>query len=413
MPASLMVLLLGSSASAQDGPELVLTPLLDVRPRAVFTHTDGLARGFLDEASALERARVGVRLERAGVSGFVGVQEYRGWEFDDDLDAYRRIEPTFEAYEAWARLEGSLPGDITAELTAGRQLLTLHTGRLVSDSDFSFCGQPLDALALGLGLGDVDFFAANFRDFADPSSLDDPGATAVRLGVGRGGPVRRWQVDAMYLLDFFEDAGRHTLGPVVSVAAGRWELDLEGYVQTLDLEPDPDAVSLLVDARTGAVLGPERLLTLAGGYAIQTSNLAGTRPAGFHAPAGDVYAFWGHMNLFQRPEDTGHRGLQDLSIRLAARPRPSVALRVDGHAFWLQREAQALGTELDGTVELRPSPIGALEAGLMQYWAGPGLAAVTNEVGPFRTGYVQVRVGSPEVFGASADSGRRTQAPRR
>lgn len=400
MPASLIALLLGfNPAAAQDGPRTEFDPLVDVRPRAVINHTDGLSRGFLKNASALERARLGLLLKREGVSGFVGVQEYRGWEYDDATSEYVRIEPTFEAFEAWARLEGSLPGNVTADLTAGRQLLSLHGGRLVSDNDFSFRGQPLDALAFNLGLGDISIFAANFRDFSDTSSLDDPGASVFTIGIGNEGPLDRWQVDGVYIVDFFPGSLRNTWGPVASFEVRRWQLDIEAYVQTVDIDPDPDGTSVLVSASTGATIGPERLVTALGGYAVQTSNLTSRRALGaFDSPAGNIYEFWGHMNLFQRPEDTDGRGLQDLFVTLAARPHARLTLEADGHGFWLQRDAASLGGELDLMLRFQASPIGAFEMGMMQFWAGPGLSEVTSTKGPFRTGYIQLRVAIPEAF---------------
>ncbi len=397
MSGALIALLVGS-AFAQDGPEIEFSPTIDVRPRAVFNHTDGLSRGFLTDERALERARLGLLLERAGVSGFVGVQEYRGWEFDQAASAYVRIEPTFEAYEAWARLEGSLPGEVSAQLTAGRQLLSLHKGRLVSTNDHSFQGQPLDALSLSLGLGNIDVFAANFRNFSDTSSLDDPGASVLSIGAGNEGPLDRWQVDGVYIVDFFPDAVRNTWGPVASIAVRRWQLDIETYVQTVDIDPDPNGVSVLVAAQTGGTLGPERLFTVLGGYAVQTANLTSNRRAGaFESPAGDIHEFWGHMNLFQRAEDTDSRGLQDAYLTLAPRPHARLAVEADAHGLWLQRDPAYLGAEVDLMLRYQASPIGAFEVGFMQFWGGQGLSEVTDDDGPFRTGYVQIRVAFPEI----------------
>ena len=390
-------LILLSLAHAQDGPEIVQEPSIDVRPRAVFNHTDGLSRGFLSNASVLERARMGIGLERATVSGLVGVQEFRGWEYDNEAADYLRIEPTFEAYEAWGRFTGSLPGNVSAELTAGRQLLTLHRGRLISENDQSFRGLPLDALTLRLGFGQGQIFMSNFRDFSDTSSLSDPGASIISVGYEHDGPVNRYSGHMVSMVDFFSVGLRNTNGLVGSVAVGRWQLDAEVYSQTLDIEPDPDAFSMMTSVETGITLGPERLLSVLGGYAVQTANMVSKgRMGAFDSPAGDVYEYWGHMNLFQRPADTDLRGLQDVWFTLASQPHARVNFQADLHRMWTQYNAVHLGDELDLVLHLQVSPIGAVEGGLMQFWGGDGLAEISDVQVPFRTGYLQIRVALPD-----------------
>jgi hypothetical protein len=173
--ASLFVGAWAGSASAQvaaTSPEALgigdweLVPVAEVRIRGEYTRDlDGQDRGFL-----LERARLGLDVQRGAVEGRVVLQDARMWNVAMGLDPIRQLSPLAltGAYEAWGEAHTSSARPAFVRL--GRQPVTWGEGRLLGSADWSPTGRSLDAVRGRLPVGDGSFelLAASL---AEPASL--------------------------------------------------------------------------------------------------------------------------------------------------------------------------------------------------------------------------------------------------
>ncbi len=395
-----------ATASAQDGPPIVTTPVLDVRPRVHHGYTEGLSRGFLTRAAPFTRSRVGLEVSRGTVTGRVVLQHLIGWEFlppdvAQDAPGYGRIPPALGLAEGWGRLNAKLPAGVTLDITFGRQLVTLHRGRLISENDWFIAARPIDAMDVVLRLGDFQMRVMNFRDFSDAGALLDPGSTLITVGGKRVDPLRSYTFDVVMLIETLEADVRFTFGPFWEFRRGRFALTTEGYLQIEDPDSEPSEIlptegsslAAMGALEVGWTFGPERLLYTAVGVDLTTHRLElpGAR-GGWAAPLGDGYRFYGHMNLFRRSEDTAHRGLVDLFGLVVSKPVPRLDLELKLHAFWTTWDPVFLGVEADATVRYRFTPFASAEIGYAHFRQGPGLASITTLSGPYGTGYGDIRV---------------------
>ena len=395
MLAALIVPLLASgllgTALAQDGPPLEFDPLLEVRARAQVGYTDGLHLGLVPENRLLTRSRLGQHLERGPVAAEVAVQGYRGFR-QNDRDETVLAAPVLEIYRAWGRLELRLPGEIGAQLTVGRQAITLHKGRILSEYDFSARSNPLDAVRFDLRAGSFHWMLANIRDFDDPSSLDSPGTSVNVVGFDHDDPITAWALDLVSVLDYPGGNTRGTAGLYGSLERERVDLGAEVYVQTRD-EVDGIATATLSSAWLGYTFGADRLLSLRAQGEVLSPELVRSAPGGFHTPLGDKYAFQGHMGLFQGPADYGWRGLSDLSLQSSWRPSVRWELDFDVHRFGALEDPAPLGTELDLGLSWFVAPVATVQAGAFSLWAAPELQDLGGIEKRVNTGFVQVSFG--------------------
>jgi alginate export protein len=172
------VLALATRASAQleaAAPEKIaiadwqLVPILETRVRGEYTYDlDGQGRGFL-----VERARLGVDVERGAVKARVLLQDARMWNVEGGLDPVRQLSPLAQtgAYEAWA--EGHTASAVPSFVRVGRQRVTWGEGRLLGSADWSPTGRSLDAVRGRLSVGDGAFelLAASLTDSSGGSLL--------------------------------------------------------------------------------------------------------------------------------------------------------------------------------------------------------------------------------------------------
>lgn len=389
-----------SVAAAQVGPEVEVSPTIAVLARGQGGYTEGLSTGLLHGNHVFTRARVGLEMARGTVSGRVVLQHVLDWRAvstETYPPIYERLPPRLDLVEGWGRLEARVPGGIALDITFGRMLFTLHEGRLISENDWLVAARPIDGMHVRLLMGTFQFQYLHFRDFSDLEALRDPGSVLVTLGSRRENPAKSHTFDFVLFTEQVETDFRLTTGPYYTRQSGRFDLTLEAYFQFEDhqVTPQGDTIHGLASARAGWTFGPERLAHVVARYDVYSSPFSEVEPqvlGGWTAPLGDVYAFYGHMNLFQNPEDTDRRGLQDLSVAVTVNPRPRLQLELDLHHFWTAKDVVPLGFEADGTVRAWLAPFASAQLGYAVFVPSPGLDEVTPLRGPYGSGYLELGV---------------------
>lgn len=401
MPAALSAvlggLLLAGSAAAQEGPPLEFSPVLELRARGHVGYTTGLAHGVVPDSRLLTRSRLGQHLSRGRVEAEVAVQGYRDWlAVPESYGAYDLTAPRLEIYRAWGSLALRLPGEIGAELAVGRQGLTLHEGRLVSEYDYSARSNPLDAVDLEVEAGSFHWRITNIRDFDDPTSLEQPGTSLTVLGFSHEDPIKAWVFDLVSMLDWPQGEARATLG-----FYGDWERERlgvggEGYAQSRERTQGTSSSGLLAGWARYTV-GSQRLLELRLQGDLLSPELSLESNGGFAAPLGDRFAYQGYLGLFQDPTDTGHRGLSDALLRATWRPHPAWEVVWAMHHLALLEDPRTLGDEVDLLVRWAVTPVARVEGGVFLFWGSEGLAEVAPPSLEGRdelsTGFLQVTFG--------------------
>lgn len=348
-----MLLALVAPALAQAPPPLVWEPVVEVRGRALLT-ADGETAREVDQV-----ARLGIEASRGAVSARVSFQGLRSWTATDGgFTGAGSAVP--DVAEGWARVNGSLTPNVGAVLTVGRQAIQIDEGRLVGERRWELEGQFLDALRLEVNAAPFSFEYVNARRFsrdADPLGF---GVNVVRFGAGRTGPVSRWQVDGLSVVDARDTAlTTATVGTFARLDAGRWRSRGEAYVQS-----NAVGAATLVALEAGWVLGADEGWHLLGGVdAVSGDRGETTGDAAFVPVLGDSHDTWGQLDLFNDPAATNFRGLLDLYVGVQARPARQLQLSARAHRFSSVVDAGAYGAEVDLRATWNLSPFAALEGG--------------------------------------------------
>jgi hypothetical protein len=130
-----------------------LTPVTEGRVRGEYRHDlDGHDRAFV-----VERARLGVDVQRALFEARIVLQDVRVWgvESSDQQPWEPGAQGVTGAYEAWGEARSSSPDP--AFVRVGRQAVTWGEGRLLGDADWAPTGRTLDAVRGRLPVGDTAF----------------------------------------------------------------------------------------------------------------------------------------------------------------------------------------------------------------------------------------------------------------
>jgi hypothetical protein len=169
--AGLIVFAWAARASAQIAPpapdsvaigDWQLAPLLEVRARGEYRHDlDGQDRGSL-----VERARLGVDVQRGPVEGHVVLQDVRDWDLaaGNERPWESGALASTGAYEAWLEAHSASPSPMFVRL--GRQPVTWGEGRLLGIADWAPRARSLDAVRGGLPVadGELELLAATLSD---------------------------------------------------------------------------------------------------------------------------------------------------------------------------------------------------------------------------------------------------------
>ncbi len=384
MPRPLMLLALACSpALAQDdpppqfGPASEFTPVMEVRARVQVNWTNGLADGVLQDSFLLQRARLGFRFHRGPVYADLTVQQWMGWTpnpADVDGEPYVLQPPRVEFWQAWAQWKKHLPAELFFAATVGRQTRTLHEGRLIAEYDWSDRGNYMDGLALDFAAGIFHLTLFNWRDFENVASVTSPGNTLLVLGARDEGVRYHWHADLVSVIDATGPENTAILGVNGAyrgpVGHGGVEAYLYGTSPVTEEASLDGVTSLLASTWGGVTLGPQRLWTGRLQFDALADNLdpASDRPGGFRAPLPDLYRFNGHLGVFNRPVDSGYRGLLNPQLRNTLHLGPHFDIELDFHAFWTFREPDYLGNETDLTLRYM-SALVSLESGLFLFFS--------------------------------------------
>jgi hypothetical protein len=323
-------------------PELVWTPLLDVR-----TSAEGAQRGDTSRAHLSAAGRVGVELERKVLRARLSVQAAQAWEAEGGSAGGG----TASLGEAWLSFTPPISSAIGMSASAGIQPVEVDEGLLIGADDRRRTAHF--PLAGRLSLRAVPW---RFEGVLGLSAGPDPGLTggpiedrtpfaAGRLSLGRENPVWRWEVAATALQLMSEpDGGGLTGGLTATAGLNRVRLDLAAYLQEGESAP-----GVFVRARAGLSMGEESRAVLRAGF---LSRGTAENPA-FQRPLATQDAHGGWLGLLDE-----EAVVRDAFLDLEATLAPPLRLHAQAHHFWL--DGTPLGPELDLDLAWYWSPLAAL-----------------------------------------------------
>jgi Alginate export len=353
---------LGASAQiAAPAPETIsigeweLAPVVEARVRAEYRRDlDDQDRGFL-----VERARLGVDVQRTSVRGRVVLQDARVWNVAAGTDrawGEARLALT-GAYEAWAEAHTASPRPTFVRV--GRQPVTWGEGRLLGTADWSPTGRSLDAVRGQLAVQDGAFelLAASLSETATG------GLTAYGELLGARA---QWAWHPLLAIEGYVLARLAQVDPLpfldISVRgqtyAGALRLHGDAYATTWGVEGAYEigrAENLGEDRAAWAVAGHvahrfERMLLLPSirlAVAHASGDSGGSRYRAFDPLLPDVHVWHGAMDLFAWSNE------QELSARIGVAPWIDAIVFVE---YRYARLAEATGTWRAATL----APVGSM-----------------------------------------------------
>ncbi|MBS2018558.1 MAG: alginate export family protein [Deltaproteobacteria bacterium] len=213
-----------SLASAQSPPaapdkiavgDWLLSPLFELRTRGEYRRDAPDLGGFDDFGRltprvrdawvVLNRARLGLGVERGPVAGQITLQDARalGSPSPTGTLAVSRGISKFEPYEAYLMMRSSSARPTYLKL--GRQAVVWGEGRLVGNADFGPAGRSLDAVRGHFAVGNFDFEGlAVLLELPGPlgTPVDDRRGPA-RSGIQLYGLTAKWSIDPLLKLELF------------------------------------------------------------------------------------------------------------------------------------------------------------------------------------------------------------------
>lgn len=357
-----MLPLLVSAALAQDGPPLVWTPLLQIRPRYSL---GGIAE---DSGETLLRSRLGVGAERGEIAARVVLQDLRGWTVDGPMVLR---DGGVQLAEGWARLNTTFSDNIGVVATVGRQPIQIDDGRIVGREDFPLGGRFLDAVRVQVYGNPFQIEAINARrlDTDDPLS---PGVNILRVGAAHDGPVTKYTADALLVVDA-RGTPVTTGGGFVRVDTGRLRTRVEGYAQGGDQLP-----ALFGGATVGWVFGPDERVVLSAITEVSTGDDG--QFTAFDNVLGDTWPWFGRLGVVDPGAETG---AVDHAMLFEARATPELRFLVTAHHFWSPATSVDLGWEADGEGRWWVSPFASI---------GLGISGYTGDLGDTYGGFTELDV---------------------
>lgn len=213
-----------SVASAQSPPaapdkiavgDWLLSPLFELRTRGEYRRDAPDLGGFdafgrlsprvSDAWVILNRARLGLGVERGAVAGQITLQDARALGSPSPTGTLftARGVSKFEPYEAYLMIRSS--GARPNYIKLGRQAVVWGEGRLIGNADFGPAGRSLDALRTHLAVGNFDFEGlAVMLELPGPlgSSVEDRSGPP-RSGTQLYGLSAKWSIDPLLKLELF------------------------------------------------------------------------------------------------------------------------------------------------------------------------------------------------------------------
>ncbi len=385
-----MLLPLVAPAAAQAVPTLVWEPVVELRQRLNLLDNgsgDDVAREI-----AL-RARLGIEVRRTVVSARVSFQELREWSgAASGLVSQGGFTPTIA--EGWARVEGTLTGNIGAEITVGRQPIRVNEGRIVGEDNFRLEGQFFDAVRIVGTALPFSIEYVNARRFLTEG--EDPlgfGVNVLRAGAQGENPMTAWVIDGLWVVDARKTAATtSTTGAYVRFDTGRFRGRAEGYLQV-----SAAGTGSLMGLHGGWVVGRnERLVVHLRYDGISGDSIPGGTADGraaWQPVLGDSHSFGGLMERFAEPEDSGGQGLAHAQLALDSRPAPQLHGTFVVHRFWSPLADVGLGTEVDATATWAFSPFAAVRVGSAWFEPDPSFSLSTAPAPARRLyGYLELDV---------------------
>lgn len=184
-----------------------LAPVAEARVRGEYTHDlDDEDRGLL-----VERARLGLGVQRGPVEARVVLQDVRTWRLAQTTTPVFGPTPFAgtEAYEAWAEAHSASPRPMFVRV--GRQPVTWGEGRLLGINDWSPQGRSLDAVRGRLPLGDgaLELLAA---------SLSDPSGASLSAFGELFGARGQWALHPLFSIEAYALVRLAQANPPLSLA---------------------------------------------------------------------------------------------------------------------------------------------------------------------------------------------------
>ena len=403
-----MVWVTGAAAQlAAPAPETLaigdwqVAPVVEVRLRGEYRHdVDDLDKGLL-----VERARLGVDVQRGPLEARVVLQDARALDVAASADPIAGPAPiaVTGAYEAW--VEAHTESVNPSFLRAGRQPVTWGEGRLLSAAEWSPTGRSLDAVRGRLVVGDAAFevLAAVLTDPSTSASLQSYGEL---LGA-RG----QWALLPLLAVDVYALARVAQANPSTDLQGsvegetytGAARLHGEGSAWTWGIEGAYQlgrATDLAADRAAWAAAGHVahtfervRLLpTIRVGGAYASGDSGGSTYRAFDPLLPDVHAWHGAMDLFawsNEEEANARVGIVPWTDGVAAVEYRYVRLAQPGGAWrsgYLSTIGAVpgntkgeLGSEIDAILRWLPWTSLELEAGYSMLVLGDGARAILSE----------------------------------
>lgn len=302
-----------------------------------------------------QRARFGIGLSyKERVSFFLQVQDVRRW--GEELDTLNDFKAEgFDLHQAW----GELRIVKQLKLRIGRQELKIDNERLIGAVDWAQQGRAFDGVRLYYD-GDpwhAMLFYAKLAE--DNSTQPNPFKRDKELGIAwfkySGFPILEPSLLYVIDTDYAAKRKRHTLGTHLQGAWQGLEYVVEAYVQFGE-NADKSILAWMASLKAGYTL-PRRLLKGNLGFDAWFTYLSGDRDTtdgkdkAFDTLFATNHKFYGLMDFFTSPANTGYRGLMDYGLTIRLQPVGGLKIAIDYHHFQVPRRISTgeihLGDEID------------------------------------------------------------------
>ncbi len=358
-------------------PELVWTPVFELRAGLDGTGTDGVSTDF----GWSTRTRIGLQLDRKVLTARASVAAGLGGPALPDVDA-TSARTYLTLGEAWARYSLPLSSAMGLDATVGRQLVDVDDGVLLGDDDHRLLARLPVALRVHVRAApwDVDWFSGLYPDFpgAPTSTATGYAFHALRVGAGRENPAWTWHLSGLGLLTDSTGVDPLRAEPLRATVGLRGDTDLDRVRLRADAwtQPGTDGLAWMAGGQGGYALGDDARVELA----LRFDVLSGGEDPQFHRPLADTQSRFGWLGWFDEGAAPTADGVTDVALVCDAVIAPQLRFSAAAHHFWLGGGVP-YAPELDGDLRWYWSPLAALHlrGAAMRGWAGTDGWAIDTE----------------------------------